>query len=98
MAGGGGIAAEEVADHRDDVGLHAPQAREHAQAEPVLGHEERVGVAGHLFHRVVGVPDEGRVPAPTPVEVVAFELAERLRELGPAPALTGEWGAGSFRW
>jgi hypothetical protein len=98
VAGGGGIAAEEMTDHRDDVGLHASQAREHAQPEAVLGHEERVGVARHLLHRVVGVPDEGRVPAPPPVEVVALELAERLRKLGPAPALTGERGAGPFRW
>jgi len=82
----GVVAADEACDHRDDVRLHAPQAREDTEAEPVLGHEERVRFARDPLERLVGVPDEGGVPAAAPVEVVALEIRHLPRELIPGPA------------
>jgi hypothetical protein len=87
-AGDGGIAAEEAGNHCD-VGLHAVQAREHAQPESVLGHEERVGFACDSLDLLVGVPDEGGVATTASVEVVTLEVGHLAGELVPGPTAFG---------
>ena len=80
----------EAGHHRDDIALHAAQAREHAQPEAVLGHEERVGLTGDPLDLVVGVPDEGGMPAAAPVEIVPLEVGHRPGQLLPGSASLGK--------
>ena len=65
-----------LADHRHDLGLDGPQARERIGVQRVLRRVAAVGLLGDGQHVGTGVVDERERPPVAPAHVVSLELVE----------------------